>query len=133
MSDLKYHLEDSISLGYQFIEKIEEEYRNPPNGGLSVLLDKWYRIIKEWEEQVKRGLSNNSRRMAFSQAKSNDISYESGKSVDVQNLIKSIRAKIQILEELYELDQKEIIDTVREARSRTIDEDRVEFKIENYI
>ncbi len=99
MSDLKYHLEDSISLGYQFIEKIEEEYRNPPNGGLSVLLDKWYRIIKEWEEQVKRGLSNNSRRMAFSQAKSNDISYESGKSVDVQNLIKSIRAKIQILEE----------------------------------
>lgn len=99
MSDLKYHLEDSILLGYQHIAKIEEEYRNPPDNGLIALLDKWYRIIKEWEEQVKRGLPNTSRGMAFSQAKSSDISYESGKSVDVQNLIKNIRAKIQVLEE----------------------------------
>lgn len=96
---LLYHLEDSISLGYQQIAKIEEEYRNPPDNGLTALLDKWYRIIKEWEDQVKRDLPNDSRRLAFSTAKTTDPTYEVGKNADVQNLIKSIRARIKILED----------------------------------
>lgn len=96
---LLYHLEDSISLGYQHIDKIEEEYRNPPDNGLTALLDKWYRIIKEWEDQVKRDLPNNSRKLAFSTAKTTDPIYEAGKSADVQNLIKSIRARIKVLED----------------------------------
>lgn len=96
---LLYHLEDSISLGCQHIARIEEEYRNRPNNGLGALLDKWYRILKEWEDQVKRDLPNNSRRLAFSTAKTTDSTYEVGKNVDVQNLIKSIRTRINILED----------------------------------
>lgn len=96
---LLYHLEDSISLGYQHIAKIEEEYRNPPNNGLTALLGKWYRIIKEWEDQVKRGLPNDSRKLSFSTAKTIDPTFEVGKSADIQNLIKSIRARIKVLED----------------------------------
>lgn len=98
MNRLKYDLEDGISLGYQWIEKIEEEYKNPPNGGLVVVLDKYYRLVANWEEQVKRTLPNDSRRRAFSLAKNTDPMYESGKSIDIQNLIKNVRAKISVLE-----------------------------------
>lgn len=99
MSDLKHNLEDYIDLGYQWIEKIEEEYKNPPNGGVGDVLSKYYRLVGEWEEQVKRILPNAARKRAFALAKSSDPTYESGKSVGLQNLIKNIRAKIAVLEE----------------------------------
>lgn len=91
---LFYELEDYISLGYQWIEKIEEEYRNSPGNGVSAILDKYYRLVGEWGNQVKQGLPNTYRRSKFSLAKSTDPTYQTGKSADIQNLIKSIRAKI---------------------------------------
>ncbi len=96
---LFYELEDLISLGYQWIEKIEEEYRNPPDNGISAILSKYYRLVSEWEEQVKQKLPNNSRRLQFSLARSTDPTYEANKNADIQNLVKSIRARIVVLED----------------------------------
>jgi hypothetical protein len=98
-TDQIYKLEDFIDLGYQWIEKIEEEYSNTPRENTSSLLGKYYRLVKEWEDQVKSSLPNASRGRKFSAAKSTDPTYQANKSVDVQNLVKSIRAKIEVLEE----------------------------------
>lgn len=97
--DLIYKLEDNISLGYQWIEKIEEEYRTTPRERTSEILDKYYRLVNEWQELVKRDLPNEYRRREFGMAKSKDPTYQSGKSVDIQNLVKSIEAKINVLKE----------------------------------
>jgi len=94
-----YNLEDFISLGYQWIEKIEEEYANNPREKTSEILSKYYRLVGEWQEQVKKGLPNDSRRREFSMTKSSDPTYQAGKSVDVQNLVKDIKAKIGVLKE----------------------------------
>lgn len=95
---LSYKLEDYISRGYEWIEKIEEEYHNSSSEELGSILDKFYRIITEWENQVKDGLPNTARKLKFSTAKSTDPTYESGKNRDIQNLVKSIRARIGVLE-----------------------------------
>lgn len=96
---LLYELEDFISLGYQWIEKIEEEYQNTPREKTSEILSKFYRLVGEWQEQVKSGLPNESRKREFSMAKSNNPTYQANKSVDIQNLVKSIEAKIAVLKE----------------------------------
>lgn len=114
---LRYELEDNIHLGYQWIEKIEEEYRNPPaNNPVVSILEKYYRLVGEWEEQVKRSLPNNYMRSKFVLAKSKDPTYEAGKSSDIQNLTKSIRAKIEILEEFKKELQQPFINLGAQAR-----------------
>lgn len=118
MNDLIYKLEDFISLGYQFMEKIEEEYRSTPHEQTSLVLDKYYRIINEWEEEVKRELPNTSRKSEFSTAKSNDPTYQVSKSPEIQNLIKSIRAKVDVLKDYKkELQQPMIVQTGDQARN----------------
>lgn len=97
-SNLVYKLEDFISLGYQWIEKIEEEYRDNPHN-VSAILDHYYRLVGEWESQVKQGLPNISRAARFSAAKSSDPIFQVGKDRSIQNLVKSIRAKIDVLED----------------------------------
>lgn len=39
----------------------------------------------------------------------------------------------QVCEELYELSQKDIVETVRNARARKFSKETVKFKIENYL
>lgn len=92
-------IEDGISLGYQWIEKIEEEYRITPRERTSEVLSKYYRLVTEWQEQVKRDLPNEYRRREFANAKSKDSTVQSGKSVDIQNLVKGIEVKIIVLKE----------------------------------
>src|SRR3989344_779551 len=96
---LLYKLEDFISLGYQWIEKIEEEYRNSPREEVQAILSRYYRLVGEWENQVKQGLPNTSRRNEFSTEKSTDPTYVSGKNTAIQNLVKDIKAKIGVLKE----------------------------------
>ncbi len=94
------HLEECIDLGFQWIEKIELESKNPPEG-LAAFLNHYYRLVGEWEDQVKRGLPNNAPKREFSLAKSPDSNIDHLSSVpsDVQRLINSIKARINVLKD----------------------------------
>jgi hypothetical protein len=110
-------LEDHISFGYQWIEKIEEEYQNRSESNpISSILNKYYHIVNEWQEQVKQTLPNAYKRTKFANARNNDPVYESGKNADIQNLIKSIRAKINTLEEFRQELQQPFINLGPQAR-----------------
>lgn len=118
ISKLKYHLEDSISLGYDFIDKLEHEYQESPREKNSELLTKFYRLQQDWVNQVKAGLPNMARQKAFELAKSSDPTYETNKNPQVQNLVKDFRAKIIKLEEFLQDEKQGISLNVSGAQSR---------------